>query len=160
MSTKQQAANDLRNLGNRMKGIIALADDLEIMGSMEQAEQEIKNRIALAETQEGNAALRLKEVQARVTEAEGIVNSTRAAAAQIEDRAKREADGIRAKAIEEARAIEGESKKRLAELEVMYKERTSHLAGVKLDITAQSGTLQQLNDKIQKVKEEARKALS
>lgn len=65
MNAKQLAAEDLKKLAKLFRGILALTDDIELSGSLDQAVDESKRRLEVARLQEADAKadLILAEVQ-------------------------------------------------------------------------------------------------
>lgn len=95
---KLQAAHDLRKLSVMLKGILAVGEDLERLGSLEQAEQEMRSRVATLTDQEARLTVSL----ATVTSGLG---AAKAQADQVIQTAREGAKEIRRKATEQATEI-------------------------------------------------------
>lgn len=87
MNAKQAAVNDIRMLGRTLKGMLALADELERVGSLEGATQEIDARYKKAVADETAAKADLAEAVAKLegarSEAGRVLDSAKTEAARI-----------------------------------------------------------------------------
>lgn len=132
MSDKQQAAADLKRLAVMFKGIIALADDLDSLGSMEQAELEAKSRVgAMQEAEKAakdrvnafDASLADKQAAARserdqlLAEADDELSRAKEEAGRVVTEAEAKAGKIIASAEDRRKTIEAQNAARVEELQ-------------------------------------------
>jgi chromosome segregation ATPase len=102
MSNKLKAAEEIKKLGRSLKGFIAFAEELEQMGSLEQAAKELDQAFERAKDKKEKAEFELGEVQKQSEHAqdfaEAVVAGAKAEAMQKVEEAKAEATAILAKA--------------------------------------------------------------
>lgn len=97
-NAKQQAAADLKRLSLTLKGILALGDDLDKLGSIEQATAEANSRLELLHAQAGDLQQAIDEktqALAGVKDmADGMAKDAEAAAVASRENASRVAKQI------------------------------------------------------------------
>lgn len=137
MNAKQLAAQDLKHLALKLKGITDLATDLEFLGQLEQTEQEIRGRIATAKVEEAKIVADLKAAKESVSKldvfakdvigqsrdtAEAVVKKAHADVEAMIAEAKRMAEGILAAAYQKELAIATSITDKRKTLELLAKE--------------------------------------
>lgn len=118
---KIEAARELRWFGNRLRGFLAAADDLEKLGSIENAVAEAETRVATLNEQAAAAQERIDDAQAKADE---IVSAANTEAARLIEEANAgvaaahaEADEIVAKANRRAEEMAATAERRAAEID-------------------------------------------
>jgi DNA repair exonuclease SbcCD ATPase subunit len=134
MSRASQAADDIKNLATKFRSLLTLAEALEAIGSIEQAERDAKSRKDKAVAEEAVSAQQLTLAVARLKTAEEKIADVDRNAAEIIRNAEDKAASIISEAKASASAISAESDKRVD--------------AVKQDIVILRGSLQALQGKI------------
>jgi len=98
MSAKQKAVDDIKKLGRMLKGMIDVAEELEQMGSLEQAHKEAVDRVESFKSVEAKAKCAMSEAEASLAAvcakaSEVEANATATAQAILKD-AHEQADGV------------------------------------------------------------------
>jgi len=157
MSAKQEAVREIRTLAKTFKGLIALADELEDIGSIEAAAKEADNRLSGAQAREKEAAERLEKALAEVAsakkEAEAIVTSARRTAEQVKTLARQEADKAIGEANAAARGILAEAAKKKADLEALAADQAKKVEKLGDVIVARQATLDGLNAQLDQIRQ-------
>lgn len=131
-NAKMSAVDDIRKLGRTLKGLIDFADEIERVGSLENAAKEAEGRLSKYKADEIEASKGYLEAKAKHDAQQIIVDemlneakeksdeiikaASEKAAAIVSDAQSRgyglkaEAEAFRAKALSEAKAIEAEIK--------------------------------------------------
>ena len=95
MSDKQKADEDIRKLGRMLKGMMSVADDLEMLSSLEQAMVEAKQRLEHHRSVEKDAHVQmeqaLKALEESKAQAAHTIDHSKSEAALILEKAKAEA---------------------------------------------------------------------
>lgn len=149
MNAKQQAAHDLRRFGQMLKGIIAIGDDLEILGSIEQAEAEARSRIIKLQGEE-------VDIRQRLVDADATLQAATMSVESVKRKAQEEADGIWAGAVNTAAAHIEDAKRQAAnvvsvakqearDLDAALKDKRGLLRGLNADITSAQTRLDEVN---------------
>jgi cell division septum initiation protein DivIVA len=156
MNNKQQAAHDLRRLSQMLKGVIAIGDDLEALGSIEQAVAEAQSRIIKLQGEESELKQRLVEMD---TALQGATLSVESQKRQADERAAETA----AKATREARAIIQEAAGQAAnivslakqtgeDIDIALRDKRALLHQLNLDIGAAQSRLDEVNAKLSELR--------
>jgi len=131
-NAKMSAVDDIRKLGRTLKGLIDFADEIERVGSLENAAKEAEGRLSKFKADELEASKSYLEAKAKCDSQQSIADEMLAeaqakcdemlkaasekAAALVGDAQSRgygikaEAEAFRAKALSEAKSIEAEIK--------------------------------------------------
>lgn len=137
-NAKMQAVEDIRKLGRSLKGLIEFADEIERVGSIENAAKEAEARLLKYRADEEAASLKYAEAKAKADAqqavADEVLSDAKQSADQMLDKASAKAaqivsdahtkayekqaagEALRAKALSDAQVIE-------AEIVVMKKEK-------------------------------------
>lgn len=134
--TQATAANARRSMGH-FKAIFDVLDELDRIGSLEQAEAELKARIGRVRTEadgvERDTAAAKAKAEAIVAGAEAraadIIGRAEADARQAETRARELADGIVTAAETEAKAVKARAEASLAEFQAKCGAMAANLRG-------------------------------
>lgn len=125
MSAKLKAAEEIKKLGRSLKGFIAFAEELEQMGSLEQAAAELNQSFERSKKASLEAKKDLESVEAEIKaakdfakstvesakeEASALVLAAQAKAEGIVSKAMADADGVRAEFKEEKIVLQNELK--------------------------------------------------
>lgn len=157
MSALNNAANDLKRLIPKFRGILSLADELEKLGNVEDAIASGKSRIDATRKQEEDAAKRLKEANAAVKDAEakaaGLLETAKTEAGTIVSDAKAEAAKIKKAATEKAQgAIDAANQKASQALDAV-KEANGVLESVNAELSTATQKRDSMNAEIAKLRE-------
>lgn len=152
MNAKQLAAADLRKLSVFLKGIIAIGEDLETLGSIEQAvadansrviklqadEQEMKDRVAAAEAALDNANRKAADVRKEADEAAAETGRAATAKAAI----------ILSEALASADRTQKAAEQSAADLDATLASRRAMLVGINSEVAMAQTRLDDVNDKL------------
>lgn len=131
MSTLQDAADELKRFSVRMRAILLVAEELDRIGSIDQAANEAQSRLdrarvleteakaSIGQAQETAAGIKAQADQALVdarVEASGIIEAAKAAAKKLSDDAKAKTDKRIADASDRAASIDAQTETKSAEL--------------------------------------------
>lgn len=148
MTTALKAAEDLKNLANRFKGVIEAGEYLQELGDLQQATQEAKNGRDAARKEAEEAKAILAELQSQIKSADQSIAKAREEAAGIvreaEERSKdivtdANAQGFYVKQEAERRRDEfiregNGHKKSLENIQAQIAEETKKLQGILAEI--------------------------
>lgn len=156
MNTKQQAATDLKRLSQMLKGVIAIGDDLETLGSIEQAEAEARSRIIKLQDDEEAIRLRLVDadatLQAATVSVESVKRKADERAAQMIADATVSADSAISFAKDRSAQIVDAAKQTANELDASLKDKRGLLRSLNADITAAQSRLDEVNAKLSELR--------
>lgn len=149
MNAKQQAAADLRRMSQMLKGIIAVGDDLEALGSIEQAEAEAKSRIIKLQGDE-------EALKGRLAQMDDVLSTSQLALQATIRKADENAADIKAAAVEDAKTIvDGALRKAasivsaasqsVADIDASLKDKRGLLRSLNTDIAAAQSRLDEVN---------------
>lgn len=151
---KIDAANELRAFANRFRGVLACADDLEKIGSLENAAVEIQSRVDGLKLQEEAAKERIAKMGLEFAEAQ---KEARASANKLIDDAKAEAAVVKQAAEEAAAATRESAAKDLAEATQKLAARNAEIAGANATLGAVKHEIAHETDKLEGIKAEIAK---
>lgn len=118
--SKQQAVDDIRKLGRTLKGLIDFADEIERVGSLENAAKEAESRIEKFKKDQAKAEIECLAAQEKAAEmfekANGIVPEAEEKAGAIIEKAMAKADEIVSQATTKAFGIKAKSDADRAEM--------------------------------------------
>lgn len=155
MSDKFKVVDDIKKLSKFLKGLAEFGDQLESMGSLEQAEQETKNR--LAKLQADEAAL--KESIEKLTIDESIqqgklmveYSDAKAAHENMIVDAEAKASEILSSAKSDAESIVAAGNNQLKQLEIQMAGLKSEIASAGLQLAAENEKLEEVKLAIKKI---------
>lgn len=149
MNAKQQAAADLRRLSHMLKGIIAIGDDLEAAGSLEQAATETQSRLLSLDAQETATKQRLADMEVTLSTAARTVATTLAdandRATEITADATSATKAVINAAHTEAKQIVGKAKGIAADLDGAITDRRNTLRDMNSEIASAQARLDSVN---------------
>lgn len=156
MNAKQQAAADLRRMSQMLKGIIAVGDELEALGSIEQAVAEAQSRIIKLQGDE--EALRL-----RLIDADATLQAATMAVESVTRKADEQANNFKLMAVSEAKAIVDEARRQAAniihnakesaaDLDASYKDKRGLLRSLNADTVQAQSRLDEVNAKLSELR--------
>lgn len=156
MNAKQQAAADLRRMSQMLKGIIAVGDELEALGSIEQAVAEAQSRIIKLQGDE--EALRL-----RLIDADATLQAATMAVESVTRKADEQANNFKLMAVSEAKAIVDEARRQAAniihnakesaaDLDASYKDKRALLRSLNSDTVQAQSRLDEVNAKLSELR--------
>lgn len=148
MNAKLKTVEDIRHLANTFKGLIALADELEHLGKLEQTIQETEGRTARARAEEADAKEALREARAELGKAQ-------ARSKQAVEDCHRTCDNMLAEAGKEAAKTVSDAQAKASD---MRKKSAEELSKLTRGIEAAKAQLGTLNDQV-KEKQSALDAL-
>jgi len=156
MSDKLKAVEDIKKLAKSLKGIVALADDLESLGSMEQAIRETVQRLDAWKAEEAKA-LELKskaecDLESAYNEARAVSANAKEAADRMYSNTKSEVQGLLDAAKEEARIMISEALAAKDQVEKEAAKVKGDLNAVVEEIAKKQAALQDLNSQIEMIR--------
>jgi len=108
MNAKLQAVEELKRFAVQLQGIMSLTDDLEKLGSMEQAVQEAESLVTQKQAEAQAMVAKVEDARAQIKEAEKE-------AAEIRNEAKMQAETLLANAKEGIEALQEKAEAEMAE---------------------------------------------
>lgn len=156
MNAKQQAAADLRRLSQMLKGIIAIGDDLEALGSIEQAVAEAQSRIIKLQGDEAALKQRLAEMDVVLATAQQALTATVQTAddraADITANAVGGAKSILEQAARQAANIVQIAKQSSVDMDADLKDKRGLLRSLNTDINVAQSRLDEVNAKLSELR--------
>lgn len=153
---KLQAAHDLRKLSVMLKGILAVGDDLERIGSLEQAETEIRSRVTMLAEQETALKASVAGVTAGLStvraEADRLLSAARADSEALRAKAQGQADTLIAEAQRAAREVMAAAKTTRDEVVAEIGRKRAELIALDREIATRQRALTGIRDEITAVK--------
>lgn len=152
MNTKQQAAEDIRKIGRMLKGFIALGDDLERLGSLENAAQEAESRFNSAKVAEEAAskdlARAIEDIDKAKASASQLVADARLLSDQTVSIGKKTAEEAVAQARKAAEQLVTDAKRLKADIDAVADQRQRQADDLAKTIDARQAKLQELETKL------------
>jgi cell division septum initiation protein DivIVA len=156
MNTKQQAAADLKRMSQMLKGIIAIGDDLEAMGSIEQALAESQSRIIKLQGEELELRQRLVSMEDVLKTSQDALQATirksDERAAEIASTAEAGAKRIVSEAVDRAFGIVEAAKQEARGLDADLKDKRALIRTLDVDIRAGQARLDEVNAKLSELR--------
>lgn len=153
---KLAAVHDLKRLSVQLRGILSIADDLERIGSLEQAEAEARSRLdklrAETEGHKTTAASAIAAGAAAQTQAETVIEDARRQAKQIVEEAHAEAHRLLAADRRTADAALAESRTKRDKTEKAIEAAEAALEDLGKRIAVRTAQLEDLNKKLEGVR--------
>lgn len=151
-NTKLQAVDDIRKLGRSLRGLLAFADELERIGSVENAAKESDARLAQAQKLEEAAgkdlAVALQDLEKTKAQASRILADARTLADRHVEIGKAAAQDAIAKAQKDADGLVAGAKARHAEIEAGTKRLEGYAEDLKREISEKSAIVADLDKKL------------
>jgi Asp-tRNA(Asn)/Glu-tRNA(Gln) amidotransferase C subunit len=156
MSTKQKAVVEIREFARSVKGILALADELEKVGSVENAAKEADARYDAARKREDEAsrelAHALKSVETAKANADQMVKEARIRADQTVELGKKAAADILESGKAEAGRLVDAALLRIKDLEADKRRLEGYVEGLVRDINDKQAIVADLDKKIEAIR--------
>ena len=143
-----QAAQEIKLIAGKFKGIIALAEALEKIGSIENSEKEARGRVVKAQKEEAEAREKVKAVQADLKGALDSIQEARVKALERIENAKVDASDIIAKAQVTAMEIVEAAEDHRDEMSRQVKESNKKLEKIQADVHAKELELETVQKQI------------
>jgi polyhydroxyalkanoate synthesis regulator phasin len=157
MNTKQKAVEDIKKFGRMYKGFLAVAEDLERLGSLEQAMKEAEGRMALMLDEEKKKAAELEEMGRNLesVKAEGaqILRAANSDASAIVKEAMAKGEELVVSADAIAAQTKAKAEELYAEAEKEVKAMSDKVMVLDSEITAKEAQLKELEEQIAAIKE-------
>lgn len=153
----KQAADEIRRHALKWKGLIAAADALDKIGSLEQLASEAGSRVAEVKAQEALAKAALEKVKSDIDKGLALVSEAKLNAEEIILNAQKKADGTMASATSEAKRIYEASMSSKARLEADVIAAKSTLASVVSEVDAAKNELLSVGKSLSDLRAQAAK---
>ena len=156
MNPKLQAVEELKRFAVQLQGIMSLTDDLEKLGSMEQAVQEAEQKVTVKQAEAEAMVAKVEEARKQVQEAEkeaiGIRNDARMQADRVKEIAKEQIEALQEKAEAEMAERRTEHFKQMESFQHEHDRNREQLNELKTDIADRTKFLESLEKKIAALK--------
>lgn len=149
MSTdNQQAAADVKATARSMRAVIAMADQLEAIGSIDQAASEAQQRLDKAVADEATAQGQLLDAKQQLADTAALIDAAKAEAAHLVEAARVSAADIIADAQTQGQAAIETAQQRASTIDASIADKQTALNTVLSDIDTAQHQLDTLNGKI------------
>ncbi len=156
MSNKSMAVEEIKKLGKSLKGLIALADELEGVASIEQASKEAKNRHEQNLKEEAASGESLELALAKLKGAEDkadlILNAAKSKSDEMLAAAAKEVEQYKKKADDSIAANLEAAEQKLVAIKNEKESAESSLSFIIKQVEEKSSVLESLNKDINKLK--------
>lgn len=151
-NTKLAAADDIKKLSRSLRGLIALGEDLERLGSLENAAQEAESRFNSAKVAEEAASKDLARAIEDIDKAKASASKLMADARLLSDQTvtigKKTAEDAVAQARKAAEQLVTDAKRLKADIDAMADQRQKQADDLAKTIDARQVKLQELETKL------------
>lgn len=154
MSNVHQAVTDIKNFANKVKGMIAVAEVLEKIGNVDQAEYEAKARMEKAKAAAEVAVQGQEKEEQNLASAKEAVESMKAKALDIEKEAHVKIGGLYQLAEAKAKEILDACYKKKDVLDSDVETTRKFLGDLKNQVEAEKLRLLDIQDQIAKMKKQ------
>lgn len=160
MNETQKAVDDFRNVAKGFRAVVALSDRLEVIGNLEQAENEFKASIArLRKEHEAQLLANAEAKERHEKESQTMADQHKAEKARLEDEAREKADTILTKATAKAGALEARAAELVADADAKVAALESKRAELAETVAALTTEAQDIEKRIAQARAQAAKLL-
>lgn len=152
MANIKQAAEDLKNIANRFKGILEVQAALEQIGDIQAAAKENENLKAKATADYQEAKRQLENIHHRIQESGKAADAAEAKASEIIANANKRADGIISESKKASEAIKQDGDRLRDSINSQVAGLKSQVAKLEGDIQAKKQELENLQSAIKEAK--------
>ena len=158
MSNKKlEAVEGVRKLARTMRGLLDFADEVERLGSIEQATAEVESRFSSTKQAEDEAQKRLasaeREVSSAIDSAKTILSDAKAKAAEIVQRTSIEAVAKIETAEKKAEASWRDAADKKADIEKLIVQANADLAKVKAELASRRADLAKIEKRLEEIRQ-------
>lgn len=159
MNDAQQASQSIGKFLQTLRGLAELKPGLESLGSVQQAEQEVKSRLSALGIDENSLRNKVGQLRAEVGELEKKREASKAQAKVDSDaeikRAKNESDKYHAATIASVKEVEGKASDKLVALDEKIVDAEAKLSEIRQQTKSANASLLQVQGELDRIVQRA-----